>query len=154
MKIMNILDPKCVVLPLKGKEKKEIIKELIDVLVQNRKIKEKDKEEVFKNVMEREKLGSTGVGLGVAIPHGRTAAVERIVGVLGISPEGVEFETLDGEPVHFVFLVLSPLEATSDYLRAISRVARLFKDKFLRETLKNVSSAEEAIKIIKQEDNF
>jgi PTS system nitrogen regulatory IIA component len=154
MKIMNILDPKCVVLPLKGKEKKEIIKELIDVLVQNRKIKEKDKEEVFKSVMEREKLGSTGVGLGIAIPHGRTAAVDKLIGALGISPEGVEFETLDGEPVHFVFLILSPLEATSDYLRAISRVARMFKDKFLREALKNVSSVEEVIKIIKQEDNY
>ena len=154
MRIMNILDPKCVILPLKGKEKKEIIKELIDVLVQSRKIKEKDKEEVFKSVMEREKLGSTGVGLGIAIPHGRTAAVDKLVGVLGISPEGVEFETLDGEPVHFVFLILSPLEATSDYLRAISRVARMFKDKFLREALKNVSSVEEVIKIIKQEDNY
>jgi len=151
---MNILDPKCIVFPLKGKEKKEIIKELIDVLVQNRKIKEKDKEEVFKCVMEREKLGSTGVGLGIAIPHGRTAAVDKLIGALGISPEGVEFETLDGEPVHFVFLILSPLEATSDYLRAISRVARMFKDRFLREALKNVSSVEEVVKILKQEDSY
>jgi mannitol/fructose-specific phosphotransferase system IIA component (Ntr-type) len=154
MKIMNILDPKCIVFPLKGKNKKEIIKELIDVLAENKKIKEKDKEEVFKCVMEREKLGSTGVGLGVAIPHGRTAAVDKIVGALGISKEGVEFETLDGEPVYFVFLILSPLEATSDYLRAISYVARMFKDKFFREALKNISSVEEAVKIIKQEDNF
>jgi mannitol/fructose-specific phosphotransferase system IIA component (Ntr-type) len=154
MKIMNILDPKCIVFPLKGKNKKEIIKELIDVLAENKKIKEKDKEEVFKCVMEREKLGSTGVGLGVAIPHGRTAAVDKIVGALGISKEGVEFETLDGEPVYFVFLILSPLEATSDYLRAISYVARMFKDKFFREALKNISSVEEVVKIIKQEDNF
>jgi mannitol/fructose-specific phosphotransferase system IIA component (Ntr-type) len=154
MKIMNILDPKCIVFPLKEKNKKEIIKELIDVLVENKKIKEKDKEEVFKCVMEREKLGSTGVGLGVAIPHGRTAAVDKIVGALGISKEGVEFETLDGEPVYFVFLILSPLEATSDYLRAISYVARMFKDKFFREALKNISSVEEVVKIIKQEDNF
>jgi PTS system nitrogen regulatory IIA component len=154
MKIMNILDPKCIVFLLKGKNKKEIIKELIDVLAENKKIKEKDKEEVFKCVMQREKLGSTGVGLGVAIPHGRTAAVDKIVGALGISKEGVEFETLDGEPVYFVFLILSPLEATSDYLRAISYVARMFKDKFFREALKNISSVEEAVKIIKQEDNF
>jgi len=154
MKIMNILDPKCIVFPLKGKNKKEIIKELIDVLAENKKIKEKDKEEVFKCVMEREKLGSTGVGLGVAIPHGRTVAVDKIVGALGISKEGVEFETLDGEPVYFVFLILSPLEATSDYLRAISYVARMFKDKFFREALKNISSVEEVVKIIKQEDNF
>ncbi len=154
MKIMSILDPKCIILPLKGKEKKEIIRELIDVLVQNKKIKEKDKEEVFRCVMEREKLGSTGVGLGVAIPHGRTQAVDKIVAALGISPEGVEFDTLDGEPVHFAFLIVSPLEATSDYLRAISYVARLFKDKFFREALKNASSVEEAVKIIKQEDNF
>lgn len=152
MKIMDILDNKSVILPLKSKEKKAIIKELIEVLAQNHKVK--DKEEAFKSVIEREKLGSTGVGLGIAIPHGRTSAVDKLVGALGISPTGVEFESLDGEPVHFVFLVLSPLEATGDYLRAISRVARLFKDKFFREALKNVSTVEEAIKIIKQEDSF
>ncbi|MCS7151947.1 MAG: PTS sugar transporter subunit IIA [Endomicrobia bacterium] len=152
MKITDILDSKSIVLPLKSKEKKAIIKELIETLAQTHKIKDKD--EAFKSVMEREKLGSTGVGLGIAIPHGRTSAVEKLIGALGISKEGVEFESLDGEPVHFVFLVLSPLEATGDYLRAISRIARLFKDKFFREALKNVSTIEEAMKIIKQEDSF
>lgn len=152
MKIMSFLDPKCVILPVKGKDKKSIIRELIDILERHHRVK--NKEEAFKSVMEREKLGSTGVGLGVAIPHGRTSAVDKLVGALGISPEGVDFESLDGEPVHFIFLILSPLDATGDYLRAISRVARFFKDKFFRETLKNVSSVEEAIKIIKQEDSF
>lgn len=152
MKIMDILDSKSIVLPLKSKEKKAIINELIETLAQNHKVK--DKAEAFKSVMEREKLGSTGVGLGIAIPHGRTSAVDKLVGALGISPTGVDFESLDGEPVYFVFLVLSPLEATGDYLRAISRIARLFKDKFFREALKNVSSVDEAIKIIKQEDSF
>ncbi|MCS7227631.1 MAG: PTS sugar transporter subunit IIA [Endomicrobia bacterium] len=152
MKIMSFLDPKSIILPIKEKEKKAIIKELIDVLERNHRVKNKD--EAFKSVIEREKLGSTGVGLGVAIPHGRTSSVDKLVGALGISPEGVDFESLDGEPVHFVFLILSPLDATGDYLRAISRVARFFKDKFFREALKNVSSVEEAIKIIKQEDSF
>ncbi len=152
MKIMDILDQKCIILPLKSKDKKSIIRELIDVLAENNKVK--DEEEAFKSVMEREKLGSTGVGLGVAIPHGRTTAVTKLVGALGISPEGVDFESLDGDPVYFVFLILSPLDTTGDYLRTISRVARFFKDKFFREALKNVSSVEEAIKIIKQEDKF
>lgn len=152
MKIMNFLDTKSIVLPLKSKEKKAIIRELIEVLMQNNKVK--DKEEAFKSVMERENIGSTGVGLGVAIPHGRCSAVDKLVGALGISPEGVDFNSLDGEPVHFVFLILSPLEATGDYLRAISAVARFFKDRFFRESLKNASSVEEAIRIIKQEDSF
>ena len=149
---MSFLDPKCIVLPLKGKDKKSIIRELIDVLAENHKVE--DKELAFKSVMEREKLGSTGVGLGIAIPHGRTSAVNKLVGALGISPEGVDFESLDGDPVHFVFLILSPLDTTGDYLRAISRVARFLKDKFFRETLKNVTSVEEAVRIIKQEDKF
>ncbi|MCS7230613.1 MAG: PTS sugar transporter subunit IIA [Elusimicrobiota bacterium] len=152
MKIMSFLDPKCVVFPLKSKEKKAIIRELIEVLAQNNRVK--DKEEAFRSVMKRENIGSTGVGSGVAIPHGRCSAVDKLVGAIGISPEGVDFNSLDGEPVHFVFLILSPLEATGDYLRAISAVARFFKDRFFRESLKNVSSAEEAIKIIKQEDSF
>lgn len=152
MKIMDILDPRCIILPLKSKDKKSIIKELIDILAENGKVK--DKEEAFKSVMEREKLGSTGVGLGVAIPHGRTSSVNKIVGALGIAPEGIDFESLDGDPVYFVFLILSPLDTTGDYLRTISRVARFFKDRFFREALKNVSTVEEAIKIIKQEDRF
>ncbi len=152
MKITSFLDNKSIVIPLKSKDKKSIIRELIEVLAQNQKVK--DKEEAFKSVMEREKLGSTGVGSNIAIPHGRTFAVERLVGALGISPQGVDFESLDGDPVYFIFLILSPLEATGDYLRAISRVSRFFKDRFFREALRNVSSSEEAMKIIKQEDNF
>ncbi|MEN3013772.1 MAG: PTS sugar transporter subunit IIA [Endomicrobiia bacterium] len=152
MKIMSFLDPKSIVLPLKSKEKKAIIRELIEVLAQNNRVK--DKEEAFKSVMERESVGTTGVGSGVAIPHGRCAGVEKLVGAMGIAPDGVDFNSLDGEPVYFVFLILSPLEATGDYLRAISAVARFFKDRFFRESLRNVSTVEEAIKIIKQEDNF
>lgn len=152
MKITNFLDQKSILIPLKSKDKKAIIRELIEILALNQKVK--DKEEAFKSVMEREKLGSTGVGANIAIPHGRTNAVDKLVGALGISPEGVDFESLDGDPVYFVFLILSPLEATGDYLRAISRVSRFFKDRFFREALRNVTSAEEAMKIIKQEDNF
>ncbi len=152
MKIMSFLDTKSIILELKGKDKKSIIKELISELSKNKKIK--DEEEAVRSVIEREKLGSTGVGSGVAIPHGRTNAVEKLVGALGISSEGVDFDSLDGEPVHFIFLILSPLDATGDYLRAISRVSRFFKDRFFREALKNVSTIEEAVKIIKQEDNF
>ncbi len=152
MKIMSFLDPKSIILNLEPKSKKEIIRTLIEVLHKNKRVE--DIEDAFNSVIEREKLGSTGVGSGVAIPHGRTKAVKQLVGALGISPEGVEFESLDGEPVHFIFLILSPLDATGDYLRALSRVSRFFRDRFFREALKNVSSVEEAIKIIKQEDNF
>lgn len=152
MKITSFLDSKSIIIPLKGKDKRSIIKELVEILAQNQKVK--DKEEAFRCVMEREKLGSTGVGSNIAIPHGRTAAVEKLVGALGISKEGVDFESLDGDPVYFVFLILSPLEATGDYLRAISRVSRFFKDRFFREALKNANSPEEAMKIIKQEDSF
>jgi fructose-specific phosphotransferase system IIA component len=152
MKIMSFLDTKSIILGLQSKDKKSIIKELIGILSANKKVK--DEEEAIKSVIEREKLGSTGVGSGVAIPHGRTNAVDKLVGALGVSQEGVDFDSLDGEPVHFIFLILSPLDATGDYLRAISRVSRFFKDKFFREALKNVTSVDEAVKIIKQEDNF
>jgi len=152
MKIMSFLETRAITLDLKGKEKRSIIKEMVEALAEHRKVK--DQEEALKSVIEREKLGSTGVGLGVAIPHGRTDAVDKLVGALGISQEGVDFDSLDGEPVHFVFLILSPLEATGDYLRAISRVSRFFKDRYFREALKNVTSVDEAVKIIKQEDNF
>ncbi len=152
MKIMSFLDTKSIIIDLKGKDKKSVIRELVQVLYENKKVK--NIEEAVKSVLDREKVGSTGIGSGVAIPHGRTNVVDKLVGALGISHEGVDFESLDGEPAHFIFLILSPLDATGDYLRAISRVSRFFKDRFFREALKNASTVDEVIKIIKQEDSF
>ena len=104
---MNIMDFLCkdsIIVDLKAQNKKDAIIELIESLKTSKKIKKTD--EIIEVVLEREKLGSTGIGQGVAIPHGKTDALTEQVGVLGISKKGIEFNSLDGEPVYIIFLFI------------------------------------------------
>ncbi|AKL97465.1 PTS sugar transporter subunit IIA [Endomicrobium proavitum] len=152
MKIMDFLSPDAIVVDLKAADKKSAIVELVDVLKDAKKVKKTD--EIIDVVLEREKLGSTGIGQGVAIPHGKTDALQEQVGVLGISRKGIEFNSLDGEPVHIVFLLVGPVEVAGQHLKALSRISRLFKDKFLRQAIKEAKTVDEVLKIIQQEDAY
>jgi PTS system nitrogen regulatory IIA component len=151
MKIMDFLDQDSIIVDLKAYDKKSAIIELVEVLKNRKKVKKVD--EVIGVVLEREKLGSTGIGQGVAIPHGKTDALQEQIGVLGISQKGIEFNSLDGEPVHIIFLLLGPVDVMGEHLKALSRISRLFKDKFLRQAIRNAVTAEEIVKIIQQEDD-
>lgn len=154
MKIMDFLSAEGIVIDLKAQDKKTAIAELVDQLVKEKKIKKASEAEVIETVLEREKLGSTGIGQGVAIPHGKTDAVSEQIGALGISQKGVEFNSLDGEPVHLIFFLVGPVEVAGQHLKALSRISRLFKDKFFRQALREAKSVEEVIKIIQQEDAY
>jgi len=152
MKIMDFLSQDLIIVDLKASDKKLAIAELVDVLKDRKKIKSTN--EVIDVVLEREKLGSTGIGQGVAIPHGKTSVLQEQIGVLGISRRGIEFNSLDGEPVHIIFLLVGPVEVAGQHLKALSRISRLFKDKFLRQAIKEANTSEEVVKIIQQEDNY
>jgi len=152
MKIMDFLSPDAITVDLKATDKKSAIVELVEILKSTRKVKKAD--EIIEVVLEREKLGSTGIGQGVAIPHGKTDALQDQAGVLGISKKGIEFNSLDGEPVHIIFLLVGPVEIAGQHLKALSRISRLFKDKFLRQAIRDASSKDEIIKIIQQEDSY
>ncbi|MDR0822910.1 MAG: PTS sugar transporter subunit IIA [Endomicrobium sp.] len=152
MKIMELLSPESIIADLKASDKKSAIVELVDVLKNTGKVKKSD--EIIEVVLEREKLGSTGIGQGVAIPHGKTDAISEQSGVLGISKKGIEFNSLDGELVNIIFLLVGPVEVAGQHLKALSRISRLFKDKFLRQAIKEAASVEEIIKIIQQEDVY
>lgn len=152
MKIMDFLSPDAITVDLKATDKKSAIVELVDILKTTRKLKSTD--EIIEVVLEREKLGSTGIGQGVAIPHGKTDVLQEQAGALGISRKGIEFNSLDGEPVHIVFLLAGPPEVAGQHLKALSRISRLFKDKFLRQAIRDAASVEEVIKIIQQEDSY
>ncbi|MDR1926920.1 MAG: PTS sugar transporter subunit IIA [Endomicrobium sp.] len=152
MKIMDFLSQDTIIVDLKATDKKLAIIELVDTLEIAKKIKKTD--EIINIILEREKLGSTGIGQGVAIPHGKTDVIEEQIGVLGISRKGIEFNSLDGELVHIIFLLIGPLEVAGQHLKALSRISRLFKDKFLRQGIKDAKTIEEVIKIIQQEDAY
>ncbi|MDR3275343.1 MAG: PTS sugar transporter subunit IIA [Endomicrobium sp.] len=152
MQIMDFLNQSSILVDLNSADKKSAIIELVEVLKDTKKAKKTD--EIINVILEREKLGSTGIGQGVAIPHGKTAVVHEQMGVLGISRKGIEFNSLDGELVHTIFLLVGPVEISGQHLKALSRISRLFKDKFLRQAIRDAVTAEEVVKIIQQEDSY
>lgn len=152
MKIMELLSAESIILDLQASDKKSAVVELVGCLQKTGKVK--NAESVIEVVLEREKLGSTGIGQGVAIPHGKTDDVSEQSGVLGISKKGIEFNSLDGELVNIIFLLAGPIEVAGQHLKALSRISRLFKDKYLRQAIKDAASVEEIIEIIKHEDAY
>lgn len=101
----------------------------------------RDERDIFETLMQREKLGSTGVGHGVAIPHGKLAGLERLVGVFALLDRPIDFDSLDGEPVDVVFLLLAPESAGADHLKALARIARVLRDD---ETAAKLRAADDA----------
>lgn len=151
MKIMDFLSKKAINADLKATDKKGVIRELVDLLVKTGVIKGK-KEEIIEILMAREALGSTGIGQGVGIPHGKSPYIKSLVAAFGLSRSGVDFESLDGEPTHIFFLLLAAEESAGPHLKALARISRLLKDKYVREILKKAQSEKEIIKIINNED--
>jgi PTS system nitrogen regulatory IIA component len=150
MKIMDFLSKDAVIMDLKSTDKKSTIVELAETLKNTNKSEKT--EEIINVILERDKLGSTGIGQGIAIPHGKTDVLHEHIGVLGISHKGIEFNSLDGEPVYIIFLLVGPVEVAGKHLKALSRISRLFKDKFLRQAIKDAVAAEEVVKIIQEKD--
>ena len=152
MKIMDFLSRRAVTVDLKARDKKGVIAELVDLLVKSGEIKPKSKDELTKALMDREVLGSTGIGQGIGIPHGKSASVKKLIGAVGISRKGVDFDSLDGESVYIFFLLLAPQESAGPHLKALARISRLLKDKYFRDLLKNTATGKDLINIITKED--
>lgn len=152
MKLVDFLSAEAISVDMKAQGKQEALEELCQALQRANKLS--DAKQMVQILMEREALGSTGIGQGVAIPHGKTGTVKDQVAALGISRRGIEFEALDGEPVHIVFLLVAPSEAAGNHLKALAKVSRLLKDKFFRQALRDAKSADEILRIIQEEDQY
>jgi len=150
MKIVDYLKEDCIITNLKSRDKEGALRELIKLLEKNGYFKNGEK--ILETVMEREKLGSTGIGQGIAIPHAKTDQINDIVCALGISQNGVDFDSLDGEPVYIIFLVLAPTKSIGQHLKTLAKIARLLKDKVFRNSLRNAKTPAEALKIIKEDE--
>jgi nitrogen PTS system EIIA component len=150
MKILNILPKKAIVPDLKGRTKKQVLDELIDALLQEKP--ELDRERLMAVLLERERLGSTGIGDGIAIPHGKLKDLDQLILSFGKSALGVDFESMDGKPVHLFFLLVAPENCTGIHLRALARIARLLKNAPVRRRLTSVSTQDEIYAVIQQED--
>lgn len=150
MKIMEFLNEKAVTANMKAQDKEGVIRELIDLLYKAGAIK--DKEELMRALLARESLGSTGIGQGIGIPHGKSGKVKELVAAFGLSRKGVKFDSLDGEPVYIFFLLVAPEESAGPHLKALARISRFLKDKYFRDLLKAAKDEKEIIKIIREED--
>ena len=151
MKIDEILSKDSIISNLTGTNKEEILREITDFLQSLGLIK--DKETLFNTLMEREKLGSTGIGENVAIPHGKSDELSQIVIVFGRSIEGLDFESLDQKPVHFVCMVIAPSNSTGQHLKALARISRLFKNQNLREGILKLQDANQIYALLLEEDS-
>jgi len=151
MKVTEFLDVKGIKLDLQASEKQDILKELVDVLADVKDIG--DKKLILKALLERESLGSTGIGQGIAIPHGKTDKVSELVSVLAMSKKGVNFEALDGEPVYIFFLLVAPKDAAGPHLKALAQISRMLRDTYFCDLLRRCESAEQVYELIRKEEN-
>lgn len=150
--LVDFLPVQAICVDLKAQSKSEVFKEMAQVLSVAHQIQ--DSAILLNALLEREKLGSTGIGQGVAIPHGKTEQLQRVVAALGISKKGVQFDAIDGEPVHLVFTLVAPQNASALHLKILAKISRLLKDKLFRQELQKAQSAQEVVTQIQEEEEY
>jgi PTS system nitrogen regulatory IIA component len=151
MKIADILSEAMVVSALAGRSKAEVIEELAAVVARNHP--EIEHGRLVHALEDRERLNSTALGEGVAIPHGKLAGVKRVVAAFGRSPAGVDFSSLDGKPTHLFFLLVAPEDSAGAHLKALARISRLLKDESFRTRLLQATDAADLYRTIRTEDD-
>jgi PTS system nitrogen regulatory IIA component len=139
MNIADLLAPDAVVPALKAQSKKQLLQELSARAHGVTRISER---RIFETLVERERLGTTGVGSGIAIPHGRMAEAKTISGVFARLENGIDYEAVDSQPVDLVFMLIAPENAGADHLKALAKVSRLLRDKATVEKLRTATTAE------------
>jgi len=150
-KLHSLLSEKVINLDLEEKNKTKLITALADLLAKSGKLK--NKKSFLRSILKREKLGSTGIGNGVAIPHAKSSATKDFALAFARSRKGVDFGALDGERVYLFFMFASQLEPIGEHLKLLAKISYIIKDKFLVELLKRAEDAEEVIKIIRAHEN-
>lgn len=140
MRMSDFVVRDAIVSELKATTKEAVIREMIESLHSAGYFKGGELEDVIKAVLKREMLGSTGIGRGVAIPHTKHTTVERLIGTVALSPEGVSFDSLDGEPVYIFVLLISPQDRPGDHLRALENVSRCLRDDSFVSSLRQASN--------------
>jgi nitrogen PTS system EIIA component len=151
MKITDILTEDSVVPALRGRSKGEVIEELAGVVVAGHP--EIDRARLVQALEDRERLNSTALGEGIAIPHGKLSGLKRVVAAFGRSTAGIDFSSLDGKPTHLFFLLVAPEDSAGAHLKALARISRLLKDESFRSRLMQVADRAELFRTIREEDD-
>ena len=150
MKIFDVLHREAILSDLKSRDKKGVIEELVIPVARIAGI---NKEEIVRVLMERERLGSTGIGAGIGIPHGKMKAIKSLIISFGLSRQGVDFESIDGRPANIFFLLVTPENSTGLHLKLLSRISGILKNDSFKKRLLNAVDSDEIFSIIKGEDD-
>jgi len=151
MKITEILPEALVIPALTGKSKEEVLRELATAMAAQHP--DIDANRLVDVLWERERLGSTAIGDGIAIPHGKLPGLKTVLGAFGRHPQGVDFQSLDGKPTRLLFLLVAPEDSVGQHLKALARVSRLLKDPAFRSQLMNAPDRGELFRCIREEDD-
>jgi len=151
MDILDYLNNESIILVLKQKNKKNTILGIIDHLIEKGKIAKENKKEISKDIFKREEMGSTAIGNHIAFPHARTNSVKDIIICVGISKEGIDFDSLDQEPVNVVALLLSNQKEAGLHLKMLAFLARMLRDKYLVQRLKAAKTEEEVVGLLEKQ---
>ena len=150
MKIQDIVSPEAIINDLRAETKEGVLRELSEVIAKT--VPKLSADSLTDILMEREGLGSTGIGDGVAIPHGKVSGIDRLVAAFGRSRNGVQFHSLDGQPAYLFFLIVAPEFSAGMHLKALARISRLLKNERFRRSLIEAGDAEDLRRILHEED--
>ncbi len=153
MKFSDFVKTESIKAELTSSDKEGVIRELVDSLVQSGQIGGDEKESIVAAILKREELGSTGIGRGIAVPHTKHPSVSQPVGAVGVSPDGIDFQSLDGEQVQLFFMLISPPDQPSDHLRALENISKQLQDETFCRFLKQSKTPEDIRQILEEADN-
>jgi mannitol/fructose-specific phosphotransferase system IIA component (Ntr-type) len=153
MKFADFVCREAVLAQLSARDKESTIREMVGGLAKAGRIDGAESEGIVKAILKREELGSTGIGRGVAVPHTKHPSVERLVGTVAVSSQGVDFASLDGEVVHLFFLLVSPPDRPGDHLRALENISRQLRNDTFCRFLKQAKTVEDILLLLDEADN-
>lgn len=154
MKLTDFIVEDAIITEIKATNKEAVIREMVCSLQEAQKINAKDVENIIKSLMKREELGSTGIGKGVAVPHTKHDSIKKIMGTIARSTQGVDFNALDGEPVHLFFLLLSPNDSAGTHLAALERISTVIRDNDFRRFMREAHGKDGLVEILREVDGI
>ncbi len=146
MTLTQVLQTNCVKVPVEGRDKETVITELVDLLEASGALMDRDV--ALEAVLTRERIQSTGTGAGIAIPHGKCNAVKEVVMAIGIAREPIEFESVDGQPVKILFLLVSPADQTGPHIQALAAISKLMINEQFRHKLEQADCADDVYTLL------
>ena len=153
MKFADFISQEAIRAELEATDKEGVIREIVQALLDAGQVESDEFEGVVKAILKREELGSTGIGRGVAVPHTKHPSVDQLVGTVAVSNSGVAFASLDGEPVHLFFLLISPPHRPGDHLRALENISRQLRNDTFCRFLKQSKTASDIQQVLEEADN-